>query len=104
MKIRNGFVSNSSSSSFIIYVKDESMSLEELKAKTIRTMENSREPDEEEREWNLNRAQQIAEEGRYMALKTRVERGSEEAINDIIPKILEIFGIEKDKLTYEFIE
>jgi hypothetical protein len=104
MKIRNGFVSNSSSSSFIIYIKDEKMSLEERKAKTIKTMKDWCFPyDEEESEWNSKTAQRIAEEGRYMAVKKSVERGGEEAIDEIIPKILEALGIEDGKLEYEWI-
>ncbi len=105
MKVRNGFVSNSSSSSFVIYIKDEKMSLEERKAKTIETMGNWCAPyDEEEREWRSKTAQELAEEGRYMAVKKSVERGGEEAIDEIIPKILEALGIEDGKFEHEWIE
>ena len=105
MKIRNGFVSNSSSSSFVIYIRDEKMSLEELKAKTIKTMEDWCSPyDEEESEWYSKTAQKLAEEGRYMAVKKSVERGGEEAIDEIIPKILEALGIEDGKFEHEWID
>jgi hypothetical protein len=105
MKTRNGFVSNSSSSSFVIYIKDEKMSLEERKAKTIKTMKDWCFPDdEEEQEYNEKQAQKLAEEGRYMAVKKSVERGGEEAIDEIIPEILEVLGIEDGKFEYEWID
>jgi len=105
MKTRNGFVSNSSSSSFVVYIKDEKMSLEELKAKTIKTMGDWCAPyDEEDRKWRSNEAQRLAEEGRYMAVKKSVERGGEEAIDAIIPEILEVLGIEDGKFEHEWID
>jgi hypothetical protein len=103
MKTRNGFVSNSSSSSFIIYIKDENMSFEELKAKTINAMENyCASFDDADKSFNINEAEKIAKEGRYMALKKRVEWGGEEAINDLLPKIFELFNIDQKNITYEW--
>jgi len=36
MKVRRGFVSNSSSSSFVLFVKDESLTAEERKSRSMK--------------------------------------------------------------------
>ena len=103
MKIRNGFVSNSSSSSFMLYKKDKELSCEDRVNKTTAVMEQYCAPyDEEDRERYRSSAQKIAESGRYMVAKKRIEWGGEKAIDEIVPIILETLGIDKDEITYEW--
>lgn len=103
MKVRNGFVSNSSSSSFIIYKKDEEMGFEEREAKTIEALKKYRDPyDDEERESNKKEAFRLSEEGKYIIAKMNVEWGGEEAVENIIPVILKSLGVDENVISYEW--
>ena len=103
MKIRSGFVSNSSSSSFMLYKKDKELSLAEREVKTIEALEKYCAPyDEEDRDRNREEAKELAESGRYMVVKKSVEWGGEDAINEIVPLILSTLGVSEDAITYEW--
>jgi len=109
MKIRNGFVSNSSSSSFIVLKKDESLSLEDLKQKSIEVMKAHNEIqrwgwDEESQEWAEREAQKYAENNEYILLKERVEWGGEEAVGKIVPALLKILGADTNGISYKWDE
>jgi len=92
MKTRQGFVSNSSSSSFIILKKDESLSVEELKERSRKTY--SREGEKEIEKW--------AGCGQYVLFSERVEYGAEESIDELIPKLLDAFGIDASNISLEW--
>ena len=107
MKIRNGFVSNSSSSSFILHIKDEKLTQEERKNKTFEAYikaygEDTVKEMEDDNRWLSKEIEKLEENKKYIALIQRIEWGGEEAINKILPVILETLGIDKNKIDYEW--
>jgi len=109
MKKRKGFVSNSSSSSFILYVKDDTLSTEELIKKTFNSYTKAfgkntvKEMDDDNNDqWLTKKATKLAEENKHITMIKSVEWGCEEAIDEIIPSILETLGVSKDKIYYEW--
>ena len=90
MKIRNGFVSNSSSSSFIVMQKAENLSRKEMIKKTKEALLKYCDYDEED----LNdRANKVVDKGNIILFITSVEYGAEDTAEKIIARLCEIFGI-----------
>jgi hypothetical protein len=105
MKIRNGFVSNSSTSSFMVLKKDNKMSFEDKVAKSEKELnaycDYGDYPEEIER-FVTEPAKKYAENGQYILMKTSVDWGGEEAVNEILPLLLDKLGVDGSLLTFEW--
>jgi len=99
MKKRYGFVSNSSSSNFIVLKKDENMSFDEMKAKSIEILTCYCDYEDE---YVNGKAEKYAKDGKYVLLIENVEWGGEEAIGKIIPKLLEKLGVGTENILFEW--
>ena len=102
MKIRNGFVSNSSSSSFIVLRKDPSLSFDELKNRSVKVINDYCDYDEEDQKYVNEEAETYAKDGKYILLKERVEYGGEEAVDKVVSKLLEALGINRENISFEW--
>jgi len=101
VKRRNGFVSNSSSSSFIVLKKDKNMSFDEMKAKSIEVL-TSHCDYRDDGEYERGEAERYAKDNRRILLIENVEWGGEEAINKIVPKLLEKLGVNTEDISFEW--
>jgi hypothetical protein len=106
MKIRQGFVSNSSSSSFIVSIKlDEGeMTKEELFAHNMKQYEicYGAPCDDEEREWREKEVKKF--KNRKIIYYGSVEYGSEESVEAVVKGVLKGLGIDSKKIKMEFDE
>jgi len=104
MKNRQGFVSNSSSSSFIVLMKGEALSIEELRAKS--NQEYSERIGEEivEGDYHDKKSQSYAEEGKYVLMISSVEWGGEESVKHIIPTLLKKLGHSTENISFDWDE
>jgi len=96
MKNRQGFVSNSSSSSFIILVKNEGMCNEELMTISKKNMQ-----DFTDIECINEYAIKYSKEQKYILLMTSLENGAEEGIEDMMIQLLENCGINTEYISFE---
>ena len=94
MKIRNGFVSNSSSSSFVIYIKDDKLSHTELMDKSLAVLEKeygfSAYSDEDDKQYYIKMAEKFAKEQEFIASILRIEMGDEEGVENVAKKFIEL--------------
>ena len=97
MKTRNGFVSNSSTSSFIVLVKDRSLSHEELVNKSLQERADYHgEPVEDLSEIYANKATEYADEGKYAFMIASIEYGAEEEVEWVVKKLLKKLNVNKE--------
>jgi len=105
MKIRNGFVSNSSSSSFLILLKDSSKTQEELINKSmevfIECYRSSFKSDPEYQDFYQKKAEACAKEEQYVFVSERIEHGAEESVEILVKSMLDKLGIKEYKLMWE---
>ncbi len=100
MKTRNGFVSNSSSSSFIILKQDKTLSYEKLTELSLKEYKDHYGADFDDSEgYFTSKSEKWAKEGKYLFLLNSVDYGAEEAVECAIKGLLEKLNI--DGITYE---
>jgi hypothetical protein len=89
MKIRNGFVSNSSSSSFVILCKDNTLSYDDLFERNMEVLSESYDlNDKEEKNYCEKRAAELSKKSKYILLKEHIEYGSGESTEIVIRKLI----------------
>jgi hypothetical protein len=100
MKIRQGFVSNSSSSSFIVSVKlnEGEMTKEELLSHNMKKYNSYYEDDSE---WVTKKMK--AQKNKIIYVGS-AEYGSEESVEDAVTGVLEGLGIDSKKIVFKFEE
>ena len=103
MKTRNGFVSNSSSSSFVVMRQDVSLSEEELVKNSILNL-NLEKSDEDELAYFTCMAMKFAEQNKYILFIERVEYGGESCVEKIVEKIFSHFKAFGKDLSYKWEE
>ena len=108
MKTRNGFVSNSSSSSFVVLRRDPTLSEEEMVNRTVKhyRKEWGKDYDKEPglKDELEEQAHRLADKGQYIFLKDRVEYGGEESVERIVRSILKLFDIDDKDLEMKWEE
>jgi len=107
MKVRQGFVSNSSSSSFIVLVKDETMSAEERREKNIAIYreEYGEDFDEVAEDGYINKwLAGYEKEHQYILLKQSVEYGGEDSVTAIVTALLDKLGVATENITFAWDE
>lgn len=82
MKVRQGFVSNSSSSSFIILRKNDKLTEEEIKENNIKKIQKY------DGDYGYDDIKEYQDEILFVA---SVEYGAEEDVEDIVNKFSEVF-------------
>lgn len=82
MKVRQGFVSNSSSSSFIILRKNDKLTEEEIKENNIKKIQKY------DDDYGYDDIKEYQDEILFVA---SVEYGAEEDVEDIVNKFSEVF-------------
>jgi hypothetical protein len=92
MKIRTGFVSNSSSSSFIVLLKNPPLTKEQIFKHNIKMLEDQ---DKEYAESILETAN-----GRMILSLNSIENGGEEDAQNIVTEVLVSLGYKKSNLKF----
>jgi hypothetical protein len=99
MKQRKGFVSNSSSSSFVILKQDDKLSREELVKKSKEILLKYCDYDDE---WLDKRINPLADKNQYILLIQSIDYGAEEAAEKLARKLCEMGGIKN--ISFEWSE
>jgi len=91
MKVRSGFVSNSSSSSFVVIAKSPKLSKEELIkiSTTVYTESKGKECAEEAQP----EIEELANNGEHIVIIKNVEWGGEESVEAVVKELLRYFGV-----------
>jgi len=107
MKNRKGFVSNSSTSSFVILKKDDEMSFEDKVARSTKEINAycyyGSHPEDIEH-WVTKPATGYAENGKYILMMSSIDWNATEDIDKFLPKFLEKLGIDAGDITIEWPE
>jgi len=98
MKTRNGLVSNSSSSSFIIIHKDKNLSHEKLISKSMKVFIDNYGEDNERNKDNKKQAESLANDNEYILLIDSVEYGAEGCVERIIEKLCTSLNIKNVRI------
>ena len=103
MKTRHGFISNSSSSSFIILAKDKELTENQLKQTSIEAWEKylGETIDDSFDDHYVNTALEYAKEGKYIFLIKSIEYGAEECVEDLVRDLIEKLN-NKENLNLDF--
>ena len=99
MKIRNGFVSNSSSSSFVVYRKNSGFSNSEiLKLNLEKCIEAYGED-----EYSTKKAEKITAQGKYILFTASIEYGGEDGAEIIAKDMLKLTNLKEEdvEMTWE---
>jgi len=104
MKIRTGFVSNSSSSSFVILKKDKSLSKKEMTKKTMEIYQDGTGGfgDNDEKAYYTEKAEEYADNGQYIFIRDTVDQGSEESIEKVVKLLLKKLSEKDNSLSLEW--
>lgn len=99
MKVRSGFVSNSSSSSFIVIVKAPELSKEELVK--LNTAIYTKSGGEEYAEESKSEIEALVDNDEHVIIMKRVEYGGEESVEEVAKELLKYFGV-SDGVRFEW--
>jgi len=100
MKQRTGFVSNSSSSSFIVLKRDISLSVEELCKRSTERYSKACGEEVSQEPYHQNKIKAFAEESKYVILIDRIEYGGEESIERMVPALLNAIGVNQEDISF----
>jgi hypothetical protein len=93
MKIRNGFVSNSSSSSFLILYKDTELSKQELIKKSTKNAKYLDEIEDNIERW--------AKEGKYLLVQSQVGYDGEDYAEGMVKQLLKFTDFKEENISFE---
>ena len=100
MKQRAGFVSNSSSSSFIILKRDISLSVEELCKRSMEKYVEACGKEESQDPYYQDKIKAFAEEGKYVLLIDKIEYGEEDPIERLVSALLNAVGVNTEDISF----
>jgi len=93
MKTHNGFISNSSSSSFIILKKDKTLSAEELKKRSVKCYEEYFDCDIANDEYYQKEIADLVKNNQYVLLMQNIENGAEDGVEKLIKNFADKLNI-----------
>lgn len=93
MKIRMGFVPNSSSSSFIVLVSDENKSREELFAENTEKFIKMYGKSEVNEEYIQKKINELCDNAQYIYYMTQIEHGAEDDTEKLVRFFMDKLGM-----------
>lgn len=102
MKIRKGFVSNSSSSSFIVTVKDEKYTKEQIENHNKKILCDNYGPIDEDKEYIDQQVKKY--KNQYILYIGSVEYGAEESVEKVTLELLKHMGYKKNQIKINYDE